>query len=282
MISEKTKIVADSSSDVLSLERLPFGNAPLKILTDSNEYVDNESLDVRGMVTDLASYKGRSSTSCPNVSDWINEFDNYEYIFCVTITSNLSGSYNTACLAQKQYTEQFPDRKVYVVNSLSTGPEMKLIIEKLVELIDIGYEFDTICSMIEEYRQKTGLLFVLQSMRNLANNGRVSHLAAKMAGILGIRALGKASDEGTLEMLDKCRGENKTADTIIATLKKLGYKNGKVRISHCFSDEFAEKVKTLIIKEFSPKDIELYSCRGLCSFYAESGGLLLGFEKAEL
>ena len=280
MILDSVRIVADSSGDLMGPKRIPFASAALKICTAEKEYVDDENLDVKQMVDDLGSYKGKSSTSCPNVSDWLEAFGDAQHVFCVTITSSLSGSYNSAMLAKKSYMEDHPDRKVHVVNSLSTGPEMYLIIEKLEELIIGGAEFEQVAEETEKYCKNTGLLFMLQSMKNLANNGRVSHIAAKMAGILGIRALGKASDKGELEMLEKCRGEKRSLEAIIEHMKKLGYKCGKVRIAHCFNESFAESLKGKLCELFKSIDVMVYSCRGLCSFYAETGGILVGFEKA--
>ena len=276
---KKIKIVADSSADLLVFEEMAFDNAPLKIITTEKVYTDDSTLDVRQMVDDLQHYKGKSSTSCPNTEDYLKCFGDADEIFCITITAALSGSYNAACLAKKQYEEAYPDKKVHVINSLSTGPEMYLIIEKISQLVKLGMEFDEICQEIGKYMKHTGLLFILQSMKNLANNGRVSHIAAKMAGVLGIRALGKASDRGDLEMLEKCRGEKRVLDSIIEQLKKLGYKGGKVRIAHCFNEEFANKVQDSLKTEFEQINVKLYNCRGLCSFYAELGGLLIGFEK---
>lgn len=276
---KKIKIVADSSADMLVLEGGMFDSAPLKIITTEKVYTDDYALDVRQMVDDLQHYKGKSSTSCPNTEDYLKCFGDADEIFCITITAALSGSYNAACLAKKQYEEAYPDKKVHVINSLSTGPEMYLIIEKISQLVKSGMEFDEICQEINNYMKHTGLLFMLQSMKNLANNGRVSHIAAKMAGVLGIRALGKASDRGDLEMLEKCRGEKRAIDSIIEQLKKLGYKGGNVRIAHCFNEEFANKVMNNLKTEFNKIDAKVYNCRGLCSFYAELGGLLIGFEK---
>ncbi len=275
----KVKIVADSSSDVLKIDGMSFASAPLKIITSEKEYTDNKDLDVKVMVEDLLKYNGKSSTSCPNVNDWLEVFGDAEYVFCITITASLSGSYNAAVLAKKMYDEQYPERKVLVINSLSTGPEMKLIIEKIQELVLQGEEFEAVCKKVDEYMKKTGLLFMLQSMKNLANNGRVSHIAAKMAGILGIRALGKASDIGTLEMLEKCRGENNSLEAIVKQLKELKYNGGKIRISHCLNEEFALKLKERLVREYKNADVEIYGCRALCSFYAEKGGILVGFEK---
>lgn len=120
---------------------------------------------------------------------------------------------------------------------------------------------------------------MLESMKNLANNGRVSHLTAKAAGLLGIRVIGKASDIGDLQPLDKCRGELKARATIIDRMREEGFWGGKVRISHCLNPEFAESVKQALLKEFGNIDVKIYNCGGLCSFYAEKGGILIGFEK---
>lgn len=277
---ENVKIVTDSSSDVLKLSRVAFESAPLKIITAKKEYVDNADLNVKGMVDEMLTYKGKSSTSCPNVVDWLNAFGDAEEIYCVTITGTLSGSYNSALSAKHFYEEKHPERRVFVLDSLSAGPEIGLILEKLRELVLIGVEFDEICKIIKRYRKKTGLLFMLESMKNLANNGRVSPLVAKMAGLLGIRVVGKASEKGELEPLNKCRGEQKALETIVEHLKQAGLKYGKVRIGHCFNEQAAHTLKEMICKEFEKVRVELYACRGLCSFYAERGGLLVGFERA--
>ena len=277
---QTTKIVADSSADVMSLADVAFESAPLKIITADREYVDDGNLDVEGMVNDLAAYRGKSSTSCPNPEDWLRAFGDAEHVFCVTITGTLSGSYNAAMVAKKTYEEAHPDRRVFVLNSLSTGPEMALIIDKMRELILAGKEFDEICESINKYSEKTGLLFMLESMRNLANNGRVSPIVAKMAGLLGIRVVAKASDKGDIEPLNKCRGEKKALETLVEHLKNLGLKEGRVRIAHCFNEPAAIALRELIQKNFARVQVELTRCRGLCSFYAERGGMLVGFEKA--
>ena len=142
------KIVSDSACDLRKLLGLPLGTAPLKIITDNKEYTDDESLAIFEMVEDLQKYKGRSSTSCPNVEDWLNVFGDAQEVFCVTITGTLSGSYRSACLARDLYEELYPGRRVFVLDSLSTGPEMALLLEKLGALISEGKSFDEICKNI--------------------------------------------------------------------------------------------------------------------------------------
>lgn len=273
------KIVSDSSADTLFLDGIPFACAPLKIITDECEYIDDQNLNVIDMVNYLAGYSGKSSTTCPSVGDWLIAFGDAEYVFCVTITSGLSGSYNSAVNAAQTYEEEHPGRKVCVIDSLSAGPEMRLTLEKLRALILEGKAFDDVCREIAEYQQRTGLLFMLESLANLANNGRVSKLAAKAVGVLGIRVIGKASDEGTLEQLTKARGEKKALPRLIELMRELGHTGGKVRIAHCFNGITAKRLKETLEEHFPSIDVDIYAARGLVSFYAEKGGLLVGFEK---
>jgi len=273
------KIVADSSANVLALAKTPFAAAPLKIITSEKEFVDDKNLDVAGMVAWFDSYKDKSKTSCPNPSDWLVAFGDADEVYCVTITSGLSGSYNSACIAKQMYEDADSGKKVCVIDSLSAGPELVLIIEKLEELIDAGLPFEEISTKIAAYQQETGLAFMLQSLKNFAANGRVSPAIAKIAGVLGIRIVGKASEQGTLEPIDKCRGQGKSLMAILNNLVQSGFSTGKVRIAHCENAAAAAELETMICKTFPGADVQTHICRGLCSYYAEKGGLLIGFEK---
>lgn len=273
------KIVADSSANLMEMEDVPFAAAPLKVITSEREFVDDTALDLEDMIRFFETYKGKSKTSCPNPADWLEAFGDADDIFCVTITSGLSGSYNAACIAKQMYEGENEGKRVFVIDSLSAGPELQLIIEKLQELINDGYAFEEICDQILAYTQNTGLLFMLESLKNFAANGRVSPAVAKIVGILGIRIVGKASDQGTLEPMDKCRGEAKSLDKIVTHLKEYGLKRGKVRIAHCRNESAAVHLKEMIHAVLPETDVRIGECRGLCSYYAENGGMLVGFEK---
>ena len=273
------KIVADSSADILSLEGIDFCSAPLKIITAEREFVDDENLDVNGMADFLYNYKGQSKSSCPNVNDWLEAFGEAEDIFCLTITGGLSGSYNSACMAKDLYEAEHPGRRVFVLDTLSAGPEIKLAIEYIRRGVLDGVDYEEICTGVQEYIRHTGLIFMLKSLKNFANNGRVSPAVAKIAGIMGICIVGKASDEGTLEPTHKCRGEARSLETLISDMEAYGLKTGRVRIAHCQNEEGAMKLRDMVLERFGSVDVEVYTFRGLCSFYAEKGGILVGFEK---
>lgn len=197
----------------------------------------------------------------------------------MTITGGLSGSYNAASAAKQMYEAENPGKRVYVVDSLSAGPEMRLIVAKLEALIHAAVPFEDICRQIEEYKQHTGLAFMLESLKNFAANGRVSPAVAKLAGVLGIRIVGKASDQGTLEPTNKCRSEEKSLAAILEQLQRNGLKTGKVHISHCRNEAAANKLKSKILAALPQVSVQIHTCRGLCSYYAEKGGLLVGYEK---
>ena len=272
------KIVSDSSSDIFAISDVNYSFVPLKIITDEKQYIDSPDLDVDAMIDDLRKYKGTSKSSCPNMDEWKSAFGDCDGVFCVPITRNLSGSYNSASIAVEEYLEENPGKKAYVVDTLSAGPECAMIVEKLCELIKAGLEFDEIREKLCEYQKSTHLHFCLESLRNFANNGRVSHATAKMAGVLGIRIVGKASNEGTLELESKIRGSEKSMAEVYEKMKENGYSGKKVRIHQCQNEDGIQFLKALILKDFPEADIIIRKTGALCSFYAESGGFLVGYE----
>ena len=180
--------------------------------------------------------------------------------------------------AAEMYMEENPGRKVCVLDSLSAGPELQLTVELLRDAILAGEAFEEIEAKARMYMLKTHLLFSLQSLANLARNGRVSPAVAKIASVLGICIVGKASDVGTLEPLHKCRGEKSALRTLYKTMKELGFAGGKVRISHCLNEKGAQMVVDMIREEFPAADVIVDCAKGLVCYYAENGGMLIGFE----
>ncbi len=276
----KIKIAADSSCDLFELKQTELTCAPMKIITKEQEFVDDPLLDVESMVNYLYQYKGKSKSSCPNTADWLDAFGDADEVFCVTITSSLSGSYNSACAAKQIYETENEGKRVHVFNTLSAGPELTLIVEKIEECINMGMSFEEIRDNVTAYMEKTGLLFMLKSLKNFANNGRVSPIVAKLVGIAGICIVGKASNKGTLEPIHKCRGERLSLQTLVDELGREGFNSGKISIGHCQNEAGAEQLKDMIQTKYKNAKIEIHKFRGLCSFYAEKGGILMGFEKA--
>ena len=275
---DQFRIAADSSCNLLALDGADFVSVPLTIRTDAEEFRDDASLDVDAMVAALRATKGRSYSACPNIAQWEDAFGERGDVIAFTITSGLSGSYNAACAAKEICRQRDPSRRIHVVDSLSAGPEIALLIEKALSETRAGADFDGVCRAVQEYRERTRLLFALESMHNLAQNGRVNRLVATMAGVLGIRAVGQASAEGTLEMLGKARGARRTRQLMLSEMERLGYRGGSARIGHCQNETLALEIRDEIHRRFPAADAQIHPLRGLCSFYAERGGIMLGFE----
>ena len=274
----KMRIVADSSASLITTPDQSFVSVPLTLRTSEREFVDTADLDVKEMCDYLATYKGKSGSACPSSQDWFDAFGDAEEVYAVAITSNLSGSFNALRIAKEQYEEEYPERKVCIIDSLSAGSELKLIIEKIQELKAEGKTFEEVSNAIVEYQKHTHMIFCLKSLTNLANNGRVNPAVAKIAGALNIHVVGVASEVGTLEQKVKARGMKKALAAIDGLMKERNYNGGKVIIDHCFNETDANALRNRILASYPNADVRIESTRGLCSFYAEVGGLMIGVE----
>ena len=272
------KFIADSACDIKELPGVCFETVPLTLATNERSFTDDKNLNVHDMLDYLYSHHGRSFTACPSTQAWMEAFEGADEIYVVTITSGLSGTYNSACVAKEQYISEHPDAKICVVDSLSTGPGEVLLLEKMVEWKNEGKTFEEISGYIDKYRDSLRLHFGLKSLHNLAQNGRVSKIVASAIGIMNIRILGTASKEGTIEPVAKCRGEKKLIETVLSEIKKIGYMGGKIRICQVENEELAKAIIEGIKKEFAKADIKSILAGGLCSFYAERGGIIIGCE----
>ena len=276
----KWRIISDSSCDIFDLdhkrEDLYFSTVPFVITVDDKDYVDNEELDVKELVKAMASSK-KSFTSCPSPAEWIREFGDEGDVFAVTISANLSGSYNSACTAREMILEQDPERNIEILNSRGTGPSLNMIIYKLCELIDKDLGFEEVRTEIHRFMEDHKLIFALSSYHNLVNNGRMPKIAGIVLGHLGLWGVGIASDEGTIKMKRIAKGGRKTLQVIMSDLKERVADKGCVVISHCENEEFANNLKKAVQSAYSGMEVHIMKTRGLCSYYAEKGGIIVGF-----
>lgn len=276
----KIRIITDSSSDIREMDGVDFVSVPLTISTDEKEFIDDEKLDVIAMTKYLAGYNGVSRTACPSIGAWLDAFEGADVIYIATLTGGLSGTYNSAMAAREVFLQENPNVKIAVFDTLSAGAEIRLVTEKIAELVQEDKDFDIVCKEVEQYMSSTRLFFSLESLHNLAQNGRVNKLVASAVGVLGIRIFGTASEEGKLDPITKCRNEKRVLVALIENLIKAGYKGGKCYFAHVNNVEFAEKMKEAVIQHFGTleSNIKVYLTRGLCGYYAERGGILIGCE----
>ena len=271
------KLVADSSCNVLSMNDARFASVPMKVRAEK-EYIDDQNLDLARMVEDLKNHKGTSGSSCPNVGEWRDAFGDADMVFGTTMSKGLSGSYNAACQAAAAYMEENPGKQAYIFNTLSAGPQQAFLNEKVLELASQGLDFETIKEKTLEYYKNTHILFCLESMMNLARNGRTSMAVAKIAGMLGIRVCGDVK-AGMITPVHKPRGARKATETLVEMMKERGFYDGaQLRIAHCFGETQAKDLANAVLAQFPNARVTIEPTTALCSFYAEAGGLMIGFE----
>lgn len=281
----KWAIVTDSASDMACMKEelngdVGFETVPLKLNAGDTEFIDDENLDVDAMMDALYNYNGKSGSAAPSPGAWKEAFEKADNIVAITISGTLSGSYSSAKAGLDMVLEEHPDKKVLLFDSKSTGGSMMLLANKAMELAKQGVDFETMSEEIEKYNSKLRILFVLENMDNLVKNGRVSKFEGGIAAILGIKVMGEGSKEGTLNVLKKARGKIQAYDKMLDTMFEKGYIGGKVIIGHCSNEQKAEYVKSKILEKYEKAKIEVLKLRGLDSYYAERGGIIMGFEIA--
>lgn len=276
------KIVSDSGCDFQKIKDLAvttnFERVPLTIQVGNEIFTDDAELDIDEMMEKMYATSTASKSACPSPDDYLKSFAGADNIFVVTITGTLSGSNNSAQLAKKLYQEEHPNVNIHVIDSLSAGGEIDLIVHKLNHLIGQGLSFEKVAQAITDYQEKTKLLFVLSKVDNLVKNGRLSKLLGTVVGLLNIRMVGEASSQGTLELLQKARGHKKSLTAAFEELLKAGYAGGEIIIAHRNNTKFCQQFSELVKEKYPKASITIIPTSGLCSFYAEEGGLLMGYE----
>lgn len=277
------KILVDSGCDLMQIENIGdgivYGRVPLKILVGEREFVDDETLDVAQMVEEIYAYAGKTSSACPSPEEWAAHLRDAEEAYVVTITGALSGSYNSAVAAKHMVEEEDPTKKIYVLDSLSAGMEITLLVHKLHELLQAGTPFGEVCRQLDEYSAKhTKLVFILYSIENLVKNGRVSKIAGMTAGLLNLSVVAKATERGEISSIGKARGKKKSAKLALQEMERQGYRGGKVMIAHCQNQDGVGILQEMIAEKYGDARLEIMETRGLCSYYAERSGLMIGYE----
>ena len=275
------RVVADCSADIADVEGVDYRLVPLTISTDERSFTDDETLDVGEMLDYLAKYNGASHTACPGIEKWLEVYEGSDEVYVVTISEGLSGTYNSAVAAGQLYMEEHPQANVHVFDSLSAGPEVRMLSDRVAEWVRDNKSFEEIVSLGDEYIRHSRIFFALESFHNFAANGRVSRVVAAAAGLLGIRVLATGNPEGQIIIAAKCRGEAGTLKAFIKNLEEAGYAGGRIYIAHCLNLSFANRIKQTILDKYAQAQILIYETKGLCSFYAEKGGILLACECAK-
>lgn len=272
------RVVVDSSANLFVAGAQDIVSVPMKVRVGEREFPDDENLDVGELIEAFSDEAAESSTSCPNIAEWTSAFAGADEIVALALTSKISGGFNSAQAAAKHYLFDHPEAKVFVLDSLTTGPELELLAQHANELAQSDMDFDDLTHELRRYASRTHLMFSLERIDNFVRNGRVSPIVAKVAGVLGVRIVGQASEEGELGVLNKARGEKRALKQLFENMETVGFVGGRVRIRHTENPKMAEALAAKIREIWPSCDIRIGANRGLCSYYCEPGGVLVGFE----
>ncbi|MDR0850410.1 MAG: DegV family protein [Christensenellaceae bacterium] len=281
----KFTIIADSGCDLKSTnfvsDKIDFSAVPLTITIGDNHYLDEENLDTKELVLNMKANKDAPKTACPPPEAFAEVMRKGDNIVCVTLSSKLSGTYNSARLAAETVLEESPHKKIFVLDSLTATAGMALILNKLKELIETGkYTFDEIIKHILSFRKSMKTRFLIHDYTNLIKTGRIGKLAGLIASIFAIKPICGDNGEGEIKMYAKILGTKKALMTLsdypAEKIKEQG-KDIPLVISHCHNEEDASLLKKLLESKFGLTNIKTYLMRGLASFYACDKGLVIAY-----
>ena len=273
------KVVVDSCGE-LTKEMKESGNfvtASLTMQLDDLVFVDDETFNQKDFLEKIAASPNCPKSSCPSPEIYKKAFDDpAEHIYAVTLSSELSGSYNSAQLGRNLLLEEKPEKKIYVFNSRSASVGETLIALKIQELEEKGTEFEEVIRQVEEYIAEQNTFFVLENLETLRKNGRLSNIKAFVANALKIKPVMASTPEGTIVQLDKARGINKALVKMVNYIvEKTDHPEQKIlAIAHCNCPDRAQVIKEALQEQMKIKDVIVLDTAGISTMYANDGGVI--------
>ena len=273
-------IVADSccelTADMKKRENIEI--APLTLEVGGESILDDETIDQKYFLKRVAECPECPKSACPSPDYFRKSFLNgAERCYAVTLSAQLSGSYNSAVLGANLAQEENEDLKIHVFNSRSASIGETLIVKKIVECEEAGMSFERVVETVELYISTQHTYFVLENLETLRKNGRLSKTKALVASALKIKPVMGATSEGDIVQLDQARGINKAlmkmVDAIVNDAQHV--ENKTLAISHCNCPERAEMVKEALLERLAVQDVFVLDTQGVSSMYANDGGIII-------
>lgn len=277
----KWKISVDSSYDQiygnLSSDDIKVQIIPFVINVNNKEYIDDENIDLKDMLSQADKTSEPCKSACASSYTWYESFLQAENNIAITISSNLSGNYQSALIGKQMLQEEEPNKKVIVINSCSASCELSLAVNYAIKLIHQGLSIEEIENKLNEFFLNTHVVFSLCSFDNLMKNGRMNKAIGLLAKSLKMWAIGVGSNDGVIEIKAKVRSQSKVIETIIIDMQEHNFDNGTIAISHCFNEELADKIKQAILEKWPDSNIQIGLTSGLCSIYTDKSGVVVSY-----
>lgn len=274
------KVILDSCGELTPEMKLDerFASAALTLNVGGEDIVDDETFDQAEFLRKVAACPECPKSACPSPECYREGFmAEADHLYAVTLSAELSGSYNSAVLGKNLALESHPDKKIHVFNSRSASIGETLIALKIQECEEAGMDFEQVVETVEAYIETQNTFFVLENLETLRKNGRLSKVKFFVASALKIKPVMGSTPEGNICQLDQARGINKALVKMVDYIveKAAGSREKVVAISHCNCRERAELVKNAILERIQVKDVILLDTAGISSMYANDGGIIV-------
>lgn len=277
------KILIDSCGELFDYmnDNPHFASIPLTLQIDGEDIRDDETFDQASFLKKVKESPTGPKSACPSPQDYIDEMDDADHIYMITLSSKLSGSYNSAVLAKDLYLEDNeddnPNLKVHVFDSKSASIGQTLIGHKIYEYEEAGLPFEEIVEKVDAYIEEQHTFFVLETLETLRKAGRLGTMKAFIANALNIKPIMGSTPEGSIQQLGQGRGMAKTLDLMAKFVVEatVNTKEKTLAISHCNCPNTAELLKQKVTALADFKEIFVTDTRGVSSMYANDGGVIL-------
>lgn len=274
------KIAIDSCGELLDEwkndERIE--SIPLTLTVGGENIIDDATFDQKDFLKKVADCPECPKSACPSPERYMKAYEcEAEHIYAVTLSAELSGSYNSAILGKNLLLEEQPEKKVHVFNSKSASGGQSLIAMKIIECEEKGLSFGEVVSEVEKYIEEMSTFFVLENLETLRKNGRLSRVKALVASALKIKPVMGSTPEGTICQLDQARGMNKAIVKMVDHIgeKGINIPEKTVAITHCNCPERAKMLEEAIREKLHPAKIVVMDTAGVSSMYANDGGVIV-------
>ena len=274
------KVIVDSCGELTEEMKASglFETASLSMEVDGIRIVDDETFDQADFLKRVAASSECPKSSCPSPEEYMESYHcDAERVYAVTLSAELSGSYNSAELGRKLYEEEYGKKDIYVFNSRSASIGETLIGLKIRECEEAGMSFTEVVNTVEKYIEAQHTYFVLETLDTLKKNGRLTGIKALVASALNIKPVMGAKPEGIICQLGQARGMKrallKMTDHIIEELENSEEKI--LAISHCNCRERALEVQQTLLSKAKFKASFIIDTAGISTMYANDGGIIV-------
>ena len=275
----KYKIVIDSCGELPFQYQndIRFERVPLGLEVEGEVIMDDENFDQADFLKKVAASSKCPKSFCPSPERFMEAYrTEAENVFVFTLSSKLSGSYNSAELGKKLYLEKYGHKNIFICDSesASCGETNQALLA--VKLCEEGLSFEEVCRRVAEYRDHMHTYFVLDNLETLRKNGRLTGVKALVASTLSIKPV-MGAEKGAIIQLGQAIGIKKGLAKMAAAVAAdaVHPEEKTLMITHCNCLERAEAVKNMVLQKISCRDVVIMDTRGVSSMYANDGGVIV-------